>query len=181
MNIEPKTRRVAVIVALTATLAAVYWASGLEDDAAPAVQARAPSLSARPTGVSEAADSEAKGSLDLARLQRAPAAEPGADLFGQPPASIAPPPPLVEQPRVEQVEAPAAPPAPPPLPFRYMGQLAEAGRKTVFLAAGDRNLVVSVGDVIDDLYRVDDFGADALMLTYLPLNVQQTLPTGAVQ
>ena len=182
MNVEPKARRVAVIVALTATLAAVYWASGLEDDAAPAVQARAPSPpSARSTGVSETADSEAKGPLDLARLQRAPAAEAGADLFGRPPASIAPPPPPVEEPRVEQVEVPAAPPAPPPLPFRYMGQLAEAERKTVFLAAGDRNLVVGVGDVIDELYRVDEIGADTLMLTYLPLNVQQTLPTGAVQ
>ncbi len=182
MNIEPRARRVAVVVALTATLAAVYWASGLEGDATPAVQARSPSPpSARTTGAGETADSDAKGSLDLARLQRTPAAEPGADLFGQPPASIAPPPPPVEQPRVEQVEAPAAPPAPPPLPFRYMGQLAEAERKTVFLAAGDRNLVVGIGDVIDDLYRVDDIGADALMLTYLPLNVQQTLPTGAMQ
>lgn len=186
MRLEPRARRVAMVAALAATMAAVYWATGLEEEevvttVAPAASARTASSSRAPDATRQAPRSDGGGALDLARLQRAPAAQPGADLFGQPPAAIAPPPPPVERAEVEEVAPPPPPPTPPPLPFRYMGQLAEADRKTVFLAAGDRNLVVGVGDVIDDLYRVDEIGMDALMLTYLPMNVQQTLPTGAVQ
>jgi len=186
MKPQPRTRRVAMVVALAVTVAAVYWANGLEEEevvatVAPAETARAVSSTPPRIVPGQAQGSDGGGALDLARLQRAPTAEPGADLFGQPPAAIAPPPPAVERAEIEEVAPPPPPPTPPPLPFRYMGQLAEADRKTVFLAAGDRNLVVGIGDVIDDLYRVDEIGTDALMLTYLPMNAQQTLPTGAVQ
>ena len=37
-----------------------------------------------------------------------------------------------------------------------MGKLAEGEDTTVFLAMGDRNLVVSTGDVIDNKYRVEE-------------------------
>jgi hypothetical protein len=62
-----------------------------------------------------------------------------------------------------------------------MGRLAEGGQTTVFLAQGDRNLVVQVGDVIDNTYKVEEIGPTLLVLTYLPQNLKQTMPIGAPQ
>jgi len=176
-----RTRRLLLIAALAVTAGAVYWAASLdqatqEDAVVAPARTRAPAGNA--AGAQRGGPAAGKQRLDLTRLQREPAAEPSADLFGRAPASIAPPP----APRADAAAAaqlPPAPPEPPPLPFKYLGQLAESDRKLVFLAAGDRNLVVGAGDVIDDVYRVDDIGADALSLTYLPMNIQQTLSTGA--
>jgi hypothetical protein len=186
MRIDPRLRTGLIVLALGLTLAAVYWASGLEEDgtadvAGPtAADAQAPAR-ARPRTEAPPGGMEGGQAIDLARLQRAPATQPSAELFGEPPAAIAPPPPKASRRAQEVAEAPPPPPEPPPLPFKYLGQLAEAGRKLVFLAAGERNLVVGAGDVIDGLYRIDAIGTDELMLTYLPMNVQQTLPTGAAQ
>jgi Tfp pilus assembly protein PilP len=67
------------------------------------------------------------------------------------------------------------------VPFSYIGRLAEGAQTTVFLAAGDRNLVVKAGDVIDNTYKVEEIGQSTLVLTYLPSNVRQTMPIGAPQ
>lgn len=72
-----------------------------------------------------------------------------------------------------------APPTAPPLPFSYLGRLQEApGRVTVFLARGDKVYTVRLGDVIDDAYQVDALANGQLTLTYLPLNVRQSLAVG---
>jgi len=179
-------RRLVMIAALAATLGAVYWASGLQEGSGEAdvVAPVAPERAAPPTRARSdpAPVPAAPGPLDLARLQRQPSAEPAGELFGQPPAALAPVPRTrgTQAPAVEEAPPPP-PPEPPPLPFKYLGQLAEADRKMVFLTAGDRNLVVGAGDVIDNVYRVDEIGPESLLLTYLPMNVQQTLSTGAAQ
>ncbi len=72
--------------------------------------------------------------------------------------------------------ASAPPPQAPPLPFAYMGKLVEDATTTVFLARQDRNYVVRAGDTIDGTYRVERIGDDGLVVTYLPLKIQQTLP-----
>ena len=59
-----------------------------------------------------------------------------------------------------------------------MGRLAEDQSTTVFLTAGDRNLVVKPGDVIDNTYKVEQVTDSAVVLTYLPMNQRQTLATG---
>jgi hypothetical protein len=46
-----------------------------------------------------------------------------------------------------------------------------------FIAKGDALFVVSVGDTIDTSYRIDSLTADAVVMTYLPLNTRQTLNT----
>jgi hypothetical protein len=186
MTSDPRLRSGLIVLALGLTLAAVYWASRLEEDgtadvAGPSAADSSAPARARPSAAAPPTGTERGPSIDLARLQRAPAAQPSAELFGEAPAAIVPPPRKALRQAQEAAEAPPPPPAPPPLPFKYLGQLAEAGRTLVFLAAGDRNLVVGTGDVIDGLYRIDAIGTDALMLTYLPMNVQQTLPTGAAQ
>jgi len=43
---------------------------------------------------------------------------------------------------------------------------------------GDRVLTVSAGDVIEGTYRVDGIVGARLGLTYLPLNIRQTLDIG---
>jgi hypothetical protein len=131
------------------------------------------------------AEAGANRALDLSRLKRPRNAEPSDNLFGS--HNFAPaPPPLPKRPiarPADQIAAapppPPPPPAPPPMPFTYLGRLAEGPQTTVFLAAGDRNLVVKAGDVIDNTYRVDEVGERMLMLTYLPQNVKQLIPIGA--
>jgi hypothetical protein len=96
-----------------------------------------------------------------------------------------PAPPVVKRPIALPAEDMASPlpppPQAPPLPFAYLGKLAEGDSTTVFLSFGDRNLVVRTGDVIDNNYRVDEVTDAAVVLTYLPLTVKQTLPIGAKQ
>lgn len=191
MVLDARLRSVLLIVALLATLAAVYWARGLEQDESGTAQVVTPaSRSIPPRTVVDApampvvqSEGERVRGLDLSRLQRAPSAQPSADLFGQPQIAVAA---ASRSARGsassgEMPEAPPPPPpAPPPLPFTYLGQLVEAGRTMVFLSTGDRNHVVAPGEVIDNLYRIDEIGASAVVITYLPMNTQQTLLTGAV-
>lgn len=66
-------------------------------------------------------------------------------------------------------------PTAPPLPFIYMGKLAENGNISVFLTRDDKPYVVHIGDVIDGLYRIDAIHSTLLEMTYLPLSQKQTL------
>ncbi len=77
------------------------------------------------------------------------------------------------------------PPAPtaPPLPFTYMGQYHDGGAKgmVIFLSSAERVYTVSTGDVIDGTYSVGPITAGQLELTYLPLNIKQSLITGGAR
>ena len=70
------------------------------------------------------------------------------------------------------------PPEPPPLPFTYIGKLLQGDRTAVFLTTPDRNYMVKPGDVIENTYRVEKVRAPTMTLTYLPLNMKQTLYIG---
>ena len=85
---------------------------------------------------------------------------------------VAPPPPPAPAP----VSKPP-PPSAPPLPFTFVGML-EAGavRPQAFLSKGDALLVVAAGDTLDNnTYRVDSLSSQQIVITYLPMNLQQTL------
>jgi hypothetical protein len=60
-----------------------------------------------------------------------------------------------------------------------MGKLIDDGKTIVFLAKGDRNYVVHMGDTIDATYRVDEIGEQSMTLTYLPLESKQSLAVGS--
>jgi hypothetical protein len=85
-----------------------------------------------------------------------------------PPAPPPPPPP-----------PPPKPPEPvaPPMPFTFIGMLERgAAKPSAFLAKGDALLVVSAGDTVDNNnYRIDTLTAHEIVMTYLPLNIKQTL------
>lgn len=81
---------------------------------------------------------------------------------------------------------PPAPPPPPPvkptapqLPFAYLGQYLDGNRQLILLARGDRVVTVTIGEVIDGTYKVQDLTGDKLTFVYLPLATSQTLSTGA--
>lgn len=150
--------------ALVATLAAAWWATGLDEEG-PAPQRAARKAVRR--------DVAAPLNLDgLSLLPRESAAPPRggdqADLFA--PRSFVPPPP----------PEPAAVPTPPPLPFRYSGMLDDGGPPAVFLAHRDEIRVVRAGDVLDGHYRVSAVSRARVDFIYLPLNASQSLLTGAL-
>jgi hypothetical protein len=84
-----------------------------------------------------------------------------------PPVFIAPPPP-----------PPPPPPTAPPQPFTYLGRYGDTASRIIILAKSDHVYTVTVGDVIENTYRVEKFTPGMVNLTYLPLNIEQSLPTG---
>lgn len=84
------------------------------------------------------------------------------------PAWTPPPPPLPAPP----------PPTAPALPFEFIGKLDDAEHLRVFLTRDEKIYTVTVGDVIDGTYRVERIDASEMILTYLPLNLTQTLSVG---
>ncbi len=85
-----------------------------------------------------------------------------------PPASLEPPPP------------PPPPPAPvaPQLPFTYLGRYGDSDTRTVILSKGEKVYTVTVGETIENTYRIENFTPGIVNLTYLPLNIMQSLRTG---
>ena len=180
MRVNPKLRAALLTGALALTLAAVRWADKLTDmtEASAGSVAEAvprPKAESRP-----ATATEQTPALDLTKLRRrGSVAEPDNEAFG--PRSFRPAPAKVKgTPAAAALAAPPPPPPQaPPLPFAYIGRLAEDRDITVFLAMGERNLVVKPGDVIDNTYKLEEVSDSALVLTYLPLSQRQTLSTGA--
>jgi hypothetical protein len=179
MRIPPKLRAALLILALGATLVAVRWADSLPDAADASAGAKG-DAKARVRVQSRAATQSS--ALDLQQLQRAPQQEPESDPFGT--RDFRPPPPpkpkTIPGATTTAMLPPPPPPPPqaPPLPFVYMGRLNEDQSTTVFLTAGDRNLVVKPGDVIDNTYKLEQVTESAVVLTYLPMNQRQTLAIG---
>jgi len=77
--------------------------------------------------------------------------------------------------RQEEIRWQPPPPAAPPLPFEYLGRVISQGRVRVFLARGDENYAVGVGERIYAEYRVERIREGAVELTYLPLGIRQIL------
>ena len=76
---------------------------------------------------------------------------------------------------------PPPPPQAPPLPFSYIGQLADGKDLKIFLmvASTQEQIVVKLGDTVLGSYRLIAAAPSGLTFTYLPLNQQQTLPLGS--
>ena len=99
-----------------------------------------------------------------------------AEAFGPKSWLVVPPPPPAPPP------PPPVPPRAPPLPFRYMGQINDGnGAVTYFLLRGTSTLSVSLGDTIDNTYRLDSAEGGALQFTFLPLRERQSLHFGVAQ
>jgi hypothetical protein len=118
--------------------------------------------------------------IPVERLERARALPRGeADPFAQAtwtPAAIAA---AETAARVKREAATPPPPPPPPmappLPFTFFGRLIDGERQQVFLNQGQNTVIATVGETIDNQYRVDRLDDDAVHFTYLPLGQQQVL------
>ena len=168
-------RRRALFGALAVTIVLSAVSGGKGGDAAdkPAAAAR----TRTPQHAREAAQPITH--VELERLQR-PEAPADRDIvagntFGAMSWHV-PPPPAPPKPAVKP--GPPPPPAAPPMPFTFLGRYEDGDTRTIMLVKGDRIYTVSEGDVIDQTYRVDRLAGGQLELTYLPLDIKQTIGTG---
>lgn len=70
----------------------------------------------------------------------------------------------------------APPPSAPPVPFTYMGRMDDGPNgDVVYLADHEKSYSVAIGDKVGPFWRLDNAEGDQLLLTYLPLNLTQTL------
>jgi hypothetical protein len=167
-------RRLLLGIALVGSLLATRWVASQEEpapDKRHANEAEQVKAAAAPTRAAASVQAAPVEELMIDRLNRAKV-EPSADnLFET--NTWQPPPP-----RITAKPSPPPPPTPPALPFSYFGKMSEDGRTIVFLNATDRSYAVRVGDVLEGRYKVEDIGDRSLVLTYLPLQQQQTLKIG---
>jgi len=70
-------------------------------------------------------------------------------------------------------------PQAPPLAFKYFGKIVEDGKPVVFLSRNERNFSVRAGDKLDGQYQVESITESSIVLTYLPLKLQQTMQIGS--
>jgi hypothetical protein len=161
-----------VLLALVAVAIFLAVAAPDEDaDSGVAVAQAAPARKAQASRVPDDFD------LDFARPRREVPAEEPANAFES--KSWYVPPPSPPPPPVVQIKpAPPPPPAAPPLPFTFLGLYQDAAKPVIFLVRGDRVLMVSAGEVIEGTYRVEGIVGTTLAITYLPLNIRQSLAVG---
>lgn len=170
MKMTQTQRRIALTISLLLTLAAAF---GVSDDEAADGQASGANLSMQPAQTREEIKPavQEKTGPNLSAPQRQHLSLGSKDMFASTSWYVPPPPPK---------PLPPPPPAPPPLSFVFLGKMLDGDRLTVFLSWQNRSLTVKSGDMIDDIYRVDEIKPPQMTLTYLPLNMQQTLYIGEI-
>lgn len=158
------------IVFAAIIFAAPSWEGGIANTVSPPAASGASSFARSRAGQ----PSPEAVRVELERLARAQPESGVAvvDVFGVTSWYVPPPPP--------PPMPPAPPPAPtaPPLPFTYLGRYEDAPTRLTILVKGDRMYTVSEGDVIENTYRVERVTPGLVELTYLPLNIKQSLRTG---
>lgn len=137
-----------------------------------------PALSRADGAEKNTAGSELRVELErLARPEPGQEAVPqeegeGSGIFGVTSWYVPPPPPPPQPP------PPPPKPTAPPLPFSYLGRYQESQAVIIMLVKGDRIYTVSAGEVIENTYRVEGLAGGRVELTYLPLDIRQTIDTG---
>mgnify|MGYP000521176126 CR=1 FL=1 len=163
-----QTRNRLIVAALALITGLLIW-FGPEDELSLPVEksAKAPAASARP------GDNAVSGSRPALKVIERVAVADVPDVFKSFSWYVPPPPPPPPPP------APPPPPTAPPLPFVYLGKYIDGKTQLFILSRGNRVLNVAVGEVIADTYRIDGVQGGDLGITYLPLNIKQSLPVGS--
>lgn len=151
-------------------MAATSAEQGAPKTPRPAAQVQGKAVSYSPVRARQAQPEAMQVELD--RLNRPHAKTDVGNAFGATSWYVPPPPP--------PPQPPAPPPVPtaPPLPFTYLGRYEEAPTQLAILIKGEQIYTVAAGDVIEDTYRIERVTPGMVELTYLPLNIKQTLGTG---
>ena len=177
MAISEKQRRWLLGIALLLTLAATAAVSRDDDEASASVVAVAADRHAHRHETRAEDDNGVSSSvLMLDRLKRPALPENDVKDMFKAKSWYTPPPATVA--RAAAVAA-AKHTAAPPLPFTYIGKMqVQGGGYMVFLAKQNRVYTIREGDKVDGNYRVDSIKAPVMTLTYLPLDIKQTLQIG---
>jgi hypothetical protein len=172
-------RRVMPVLALAATLLAVYFAPAKDDAVVQVVERSAVSDAApRPVPMAVPAQPESRRSAGgasevLGLRSRDDLDGDDSNLFASlswepPPATrVEAPPPAASEP-----VAPRAPPA----PLQLLGRYQEGDRTAMFATFNGDSVVLWPGENINPEWRVDAIEAGQVVLTYLPLGQKQSLP-----
>ncbi len=96
-----------------------------------------------------------------------------ANLFAPRSWHVDPPPPPPPPPM------PPAPPTAPPFPYSFIGSYTSGGTTTYFLSRADRVVDAHIGDRLDGVYEFESASANELIFNYTPLNIRQSLSSGA--
>lgn len=170
----------ALIVMVTAALV-IMAPSDNEDDAAKIARPD------KPPSTNSAASNSGKqrhpevGRVELERLDRLEKRQQEKKVVGDvfnATSWYVPPPPRYVKPPPPPPPPPIAVPTAPPLPFTYLGRYGDSASRIIILSKGDRVYTVTEGDTIENTYRVEKLTAGMVNLTYLPLNIEQSLRTG---
>lgn len=122
---------------------------------------------------------QADAQLELEKLQpRQFREKTSQDLFKSKSWYVPPPPPKPVKLAPPPPPPPPPPPTAPPLPYSFMGSYQEPGGKLViYLTKAGRVLAVSPGETLENTYLVDGMTGGYFSMTYIPLNIKQTLRT----
>lgn len=175
---SPRAAAVAVALVLVASIAA--W----RDDKGAAALAepfeRADGI--RQTAA-EAKYRTAANQLDVDRLQRPVKEGIVNDLFLT--RNLAPPPPPPPPPAahatVRSDPLPPQKPVVPALPFGWLGRVAVGGKDMVAVSRNNEPLLLAVGDSVENTYRLEEIGDEAVVFIYLPLGQKQRLTIPATK
>jgi hypothetical protein len=167
-------RKVMLVLALAATLLAVYFAPAKDDTVVQVVERPAVSEGAsRPVPVQPEGRRSAGGAAEVLGLRsRDDLDGDDSNLFAAlnwepPPATKVEAPPAASEP-----VAPRAPPA----PLQLLGRYQEGDRTAMFATFNGDSVVLWPGENINPEWRVDAIEAGQVVLTYLPLGQKQSLP-----
>lgn len=95
-----------------------------------------------------------------------------------PPVAAPPVPPPPPAPVAAPVAAPAGPPA---LPYKFVGQMEDAGRVVVYLGQGEQVVLARQGETLDGQYKVVSIDPRQITFEYLPAGTIQVLSIPASQ
>lgn len=168
MGISIKHRRWLLGAALLLTVAAVASVDSQNDRESGVVQVDTSRVHVPHPKAERLAGVEPSMDILVDKLKRPALTEDVKDMFSSTSWYVPPPVPKI-----------LPPPSAPALPFVYIGKMQEEGNKsTVFLERQNRIYLVREGDAIDANYRVDTIKDPVMTLTYLPLDIKQTVQIG---
>ncbi len=179
MDSVEKKRKLLLGGALIATLIAVMLVEE-EPDEDTAINTVEPIQPAKSTGDRAKAQENNTEYLDITKLGQRKFNPSAGELFASTTWTPKKPELSLEE-QAEKAEqsakASAPPPAPtaPPLPFKYAGKAISDNETWVFLSRSGENHIAKIGGKVTDQYRLDAINDTAITLTYLPLNIKQTL------
>lgn len=157
---------------LLLTLAATGWVASQDEPKKPAGVERNSAAARRSERRPPDVQTEPMAELQLEKLKRPEFTNEAGELFQS--RTWQPPPPTARP-------EPPEPRRAPPVPFSYFGQMVEDGKAVVFLSRGNLDYAVRQGETTEGTYRIDEIRKDAVVMTYLPLEQQQTLAIGTAK